>query len=63
MGEESLRCVVANVLDLDIFVSELEIQSYHYVSFRTNNLEKSMNTISPRSAIYGLNGSIAVHWF
>ena len=39
----SLRSVVANVMDCDIIVSEFEIQSRYYVQFRTNSLKKGMD--------------------
>ena len=32
--------VVANVLDCDIIISEIELQSHYYVHFQTNILEK-----------------------
>ena len=37
------RCVVANVLDCDIVVGELEPLSHYYVHFRTNTLNKGMD--------------------
>ena len=39
------RGVVANVLDCDIVVSEFALQSYYYIHFQTNTLEKYMNSI------------------
>ena len=39
----SLHSVVANVLDYDIIESEFELQSGHYIHFRTNTLGKGMD--------------------
>ena len=38
-----LHCVVANVLDCDIVVSEFEHQSDYHIHFRTNTPEKGIN--------------------
>ena len=43
----NLRGVVANVLDLDIVVSEFELQFGYIVYFRTNTLWKGMNSLIP----------------
>ena len=40
-----LPSTVANVLDCDIEVNELESQSCYYVHFQTNTFEKGMNTL------------------
>ena len=40
-------CVVANVLDCDIVVSEFELQSCYYFPFQTNTLAKDMNSLIP----------------
>ena len=42
----TLRCVVDNVLDWDIVVSEFELQSPYYVHILTNTIVKSMNPLS-----------------
>ncbi len=42
------RGVVSNMVDCDIVVSEFKLQLRYYVHFRTNTLEKSMNTVIPR---------------
>ena len=39
--------VVANVLNGDIIVSHFDLQSFHYVHFRTSVLEKDMNNFIP----------------
>ena len=40
--------VVVNVLNFDIVVSDLKLQSRYYVHFQTNTLKKSINSlISP----------------
>ena len=44
---KSLQGVVANILDSDIVVSELEIWSRYYVHFRTNTFLKDMNSLCP----------------
>ena len=38
---------MAKVLDYDLEVSDLELQSPYYVHFRTNTLERGMNTLFP----------------
>ena len=38
---------MTNVLVCDIAVSEFEIQSFHYIHFWTNSLEKVMNSLIP----------------
>ena len=43
----SPRDVVANVLDSDIVVSEFELQSRHYIHFRTYTHAKGMNLLFP----------------
>ena len=43
----SLRGVLANLLDCDILVNELELQSHNDVYYRTNTLEKSVNHFQP----------------
>ena len=45
--EGSLTCVVANILQCDIVVSESELQSSCYVHFRINILGKGMNAPIP----------------
>ena len=55
------KCVVVNVLDCDIVVSEFKLQSRYYVHFRANNLMKDMNPFNyfpPPS--YRLNSITAV---
>ena len=39
--------VVVNVLDCDIIVSEVELQSHYYVHFRIHSFRKGMNSIIP----------------
>ena len=39
--------VIVKALDCDLNVSEFELQSFFYVHFRTNTLEKSMNLLIP----------------
>ena len=41
----SPSCVVANVLDCDIVVSEFELQSRYYVHFQTNTLSKGIKLL------------------
>ena len=41
------RSVVVKVLNFDAVVNDFEIQSRHYVHFRTNTCEKGMNTLIP----------------
>ena len=38
---------MANVLDYDIIVNELELQSHYYIHFPTNTLGKGMNSFIP----------------
>ena len=52
---ETLHGVVANVLDCDIAISEVEINSRYYVHFRTNTFGKGMNSPS-----YELKSAIIV---
>ena len=47
--EESLRGVVANVLDCDFEVSEFEFPSCYNFHFRTRTLRKGMNPFIPRA--------------
>ena len=47
LPEESRHCVVANMLDCDIVVSEFKLQLFYYVHFQTNTLEKGMNPLIP----------------
>ena len=47
--------VVVDVLDCSLKVSEFKLQSCYYVYFRTNILEKGMNSFIPLS--YMLNSS------
>ena len=51
-------CAVANVLDYDILVDELELQSLCYFHFQTNTLGKGMNRFIPTS--YRLNSTTTV---
>ena len=37
---------MANMLDCNLEVNEFELQSPHYVSFRTNTLEKDISPLS-----------------
>ena len=46
MGE-SLHDIVANMLDGDIVVSRLKLQSHYYIHFWTNTLRKGMNPLIP----------------
>ena len=39
------RGIMVNVLDSDVIVNELELQSHCYVYFWTNALEKGMNPL------------------
>ena len=41
---ESHRCLMANVLDYNIPVNDFELQWHFYAYFRTNTLEKCMNS-------------------
>ena len=43
----SSRSKVANVLDSDIILSELELQSRYYTHFRTNIFWKGINSLIP----------------
>ena len=46
------RCpggVMVKALDCEIVVSEFELQSCYYIHFRTNTMEKGMNTLILRS--------------
>ena len=45
--------VVANVLDCNIKESAFKLQSFYYVYFQSNNLEKGMNPFINHT--YGLN--------
>ena len=36
---------MADVLDCDIIVSEIKLQSHYYIHFQTNTLGKGMNSI------------------
>ena len=47
----SLCGVMAKVLDCDIIVSGFELQSRYCVHFRTNTLEKGMNSHIPHPTI------------
>ena len=51
-------CVVANVLDCSMVVSEFELQSCYYVHFRTNTLGEKYETLYPLR--YGFNSITAV---
>ena len=42
---ESLYCIMANVLDCDIVVSEFELQVCYYIHVWTNTLGKGMNPL------------------
>ena len=57
MKEESLRGVVAKVMDYNIAVSEFKLQSRYYAHFIINNLEKNM---TPSSPSYWLNRTTTV---
>ena len=59
MSEGSPCGVLANVLDCDIIVSEIELQSCYYIRFQTNTVGKSMNPFIPPSN-YGLNNTTIV---
>ena len=48
MWRENWCGVVANKLDCDIKVNSFELPSCYYVHFRTENLEKGMNTTNLR---------------
>ena len=39
--------VMAQVLNCDLEVSKFELQSFYYVHFRTNTLEKVINPLTP----------------
>ena len=48
MGErESPHCVVANVVDSNIVISEFELQSYDYVQFWMNTHKEGVNPVYP----------------
>ena len=47
------RGVMFKAVNYGVLVNEFELQSYYYVHFRTNTVEKSMNPPYPRN--YGLN--------
>ena len=44
---ESPCGVVANVLDYDIVVNNVELQLPYYIHFRINTLRKGLNTLIP----------------
>ena len=52
------RGVMVKTMDCGIVVSEFELQSRHYVYFRTNTLGKDMNPPYPPS--YGVNSTTTV---
>ena len=45
MMKRSTRCVVANVLECDIVVSEFKLQSLYYIHFRCYTRRKSLNSL------------------
>ena len=48
IGDGSPRCVVANMFDWDIAITEFEPQSCDYVLFRINTHGKDMNSFIPQ---------------
>ena len=46
------RALVAYVLDCDIVVSDISLQSRYYVPFQTNTLGKCMNTLIPQQYVW-----------
>ena len=47
MKKESLCGIMAKVLNCSFKVSEFDFQSYNYIHFPTNILEKGMNPLNP----------------
>ena len=43
MARRSSCGIMAKVIDCSVEVSEIELQSRHYVNFRTSTLRKNMN--------------------
>ena len=46
-GGENVLCVVANMLDCIIVVSEFELKKHYCVYFWTNTIGKGMNSLIP----------------
>ena len=50
-NQGNLRDSVFNVLDCNFVVSQLDLQLYDDVHFRTNTIEKSLNPLSPTTIL------------
>ena len=45
--EDSLCCIMANMLDFNLIVSKFKLQLCYYIHFQTNTLGKGMNLLIP----------------